>query len=198
MTGLGFRQIARTVLQLATLALALAPAMATVVPWMSLEEMTREAGVIVVGSVETTASRFSADGRMIITAITVVVEKPLKGGPRARVVLEVPGGHVGDQTLVASGAPVFARGERVALFLHGEEGRPLAVVGWNQGKMTVKRDPRTGRDLVRGQTAGVLLVDPQGHPVGPDREAVGPVELGDFVKQIEALVAGQRGKAARP
>lgn len=198
MTGLGFRQFVRTALRLATLALALGPAGATVVPWMSLDELTGAAGVIVIGSVEATASRFSPDGRLIITAITVAVDTPLKGGPRARVELEVPGGRVGDQTLVASGAPVFVRGERVALFLSGEESRPLAVVGWNQGRMTVRRDPRTGRDLVQGQTAGALLVDRQGHPVGPGREGVGPIELGDFVKQVEALVAGQRGKAARP
>jgi len=193
-----FRQIVRTAAVFLALACAARGAQATVVPFMSLEEMTREAGVIVVGSVETTESRFSADGRMILTEVAVTVERPLKGGPRARILLVTPGGRVGDKTLIASGAPVFARGERVVLFLHGDEGRPFGIVGWNQGKLMVSRDPRTGRDLVRGQAAGVLLLDRQGHPVEPGRQGAGPVELGDFVRQIEAILTAPQGKAAKP
>jgi len=141
-------------------------AVAAVLPWMSLEEITGQAEVIVLGTVESAESSWSPDGRIIVTRTTVSVERPLLGGPRARVIVETPGGRVGDQTMIASGAPVFQRGERVVLFLEpaGEQrpgagalggartppgGAALhAVVGWNLGRVSVRRDPLTGRDRV--------------------------------------------------
>src|SRR6185503_1773022 len=134
---------------MALVLLAPAAATAAVVPWMSLEEITGQAEVIVLGTVESTESAWSADGRIIVTRATVSVEKPLLGGPRARVIVETPGGRVGDQTMIASGAPVFRVGERVVLFLepagvqrpgaaggaHPSQSAAAlhAVVGWNLG-----------------------------------------------------------------
>jgi hypothetical protein len=182
-------------------------AAAAVLPWMSLEEMTGQAEVIVLGTVESAESSWSPDGRIIVTRTTVSVERPLLGGPRAQVIVETPGGRVGDQTMIASGAPVFQRGERVVLFLEpaGEQ-RPgpgvpggartppggaawHAVVGWNLGRMSVRRDPLTGRDRVEDRTAGSLYLDRQGKPVGPERSGKGPAELSQFLQELERLIA---------
>src|SRR5262249_9937568 len=120
----------------------------------------------------------------------------LKGGPRGRVVVETPGGRVGDLAMVASGAPVFRKGERLVLFLEpsGEAsspgGRRHGVVGWNQGRMSVRRDPRTGRDVVDDKTAGATLLDRQGRPVGEGRSGRGPADLQDLLREVERLVAG--------
>ena len=195
--------------------LASTVASAAVLPWMSLEEITGQAEVIVLGTVESTESAWSPDGRIILTRTTVAVERPLLGGPRARVIVETPGGRVGDQTLIASGAPVFHSGERVVLFLEpaGEQ-RPgpaggngahrspggaavHAVVGWNQGRMSVQRDPRTGRDQVEDRTAGSLYLDRQGRPVGPERAGKGPAELGQFLQEVERLIARRPAGAGR-
>lgn len=184
-------------------------AVAAVLPWMSLEEITGQAEVIVLGTVESAESAWSSDGRIIVTRTTVSVERPLLGGPRARVIVETPGGRVGDQTMIASGAPVFHPGERVILFLEpaGEQ-RPVAagrsgprpspsgaalhaVVGWNQGRMSVRRDPRTGRDQVEDRTAGSLYLDRQGRPVGTERAGKGPAELGLFLQEVERLIASR-------
>jgi hypothetical protein len=176
------------------LCLAAGTAEATVVPWMGLEEVTGQAEVVVLGKVETTESRWSDDGRIIVTEVTVSVERALKGGPRATVVVETPGGTLGDRTLVASGAPVFARGERVVLFLReaGDGARPgggrLAVVGWSQGRFRVRRDPRTGRDLVQAEAAGAAYLDRQGKPVAPEGAGGGPVELQQFLLRVETLL----------
>jgi len=182
-------------------------ASAAVLPWMSLEEITGQAEVIVLGTVESAESSWSPDGRIIVTRTTVSVERPLLGGPRGKVIVETPGGRVGDQTMIASGAPVFQRGERVVLFLEpaGEQlpgpgvpggastppgGAALhAVVGWNLGRMSVRRDPLTGRDRVEDRTAGSLYLDRQGKPVGPERSGKGPAELGQFLQEVERLIA---------
>jgi hypothetical protein len=162
---------------------------------MSLEEITGRAEVIVLGMVESAEGAWSEDGRIIVTRSTVSVERALKGGPRAQVIVETPGGRVGDQTLIASGAPVFRAGDRVVLFLEpagaadpGAAARH-AVVGWNLGKMSVRREPRSGRDLVEDRTAGSLYLDRQGRPVGPERSGKGPAELKQFLGEVERLVA---------
>lgn len=172
---------------------------------MSLEEIAAQADVVVLGTVESITSSWSDDGRMIVTRASIAVERALKGGPRAGVVVETPGGRVGDVALVASGAPVFRVGERVVLFLEpaGEKGAGPgasgggagpslhAVVGWNQGRMTVRRDPRTGRDLVEDRTSGALYLDREGRPVGPGRSGKGPADLPSFLRALERLIAGE-------
>ncbi len=175
-------------------------ARATVVPFMSVEDLARDATVIVLGTVEETRAHWSDDHRIILTTVTLSVERALKGGPRAAATLEVPGGRVGDQTLVASGAPVFARGERAVLFLApaGDGSlpgsRPLALVGWSQGRMPVRRDPASGRDLVQVRAGGALYLDGAGRPVGPPAAGIGPVELEDFLRRVEGLVGGGSGR----
>jgi len=174
--------------------LSLTIAGATVVPWMDLKEITTQADVIVLGTVESVESGWSDDGRIIVTRATVTVERSLKGGPRTRVVVETPGGRVGDLAMVATGAPVFHAGERLVLFLEpagatAGGGRLHGVVGWNQGGMIVRRDRRTGRDLVEDRTAGTLFLDQQGKPVGPGRSGRGPAELQNLLREVERLVA---------
>jgi hypothetical protein len=179
---------------LASAWLALSVAAATVVPWMDLKEMAATADVIILGTIESVESGWSDDGRIIVTRATLSVERTFKGGPRASVVVETPGGKVGDLAMVASGAPVFHAGERVVLFLEPAGGpaggaRRHGVVGWNQGRMVVRRDPRTGRDLVEDRSAGTLYLDRQGKPVGPGRSGKGPAELQEFLRDVEHLVA---------
>jgi len=167
---------------------------------MGLDEITVKSEVIILGKVEATESGWSDDGRIIVTRATVSVERALKGGPRAQVIVETPGGRVGEVAMIASGAPVFHAGDRVVLFLESAGGRAAggggaggparrhAVVGWNLGKMDVTRDPRTGRDLVRDRTSGALYLDRQGRPVTPERAGKGPAELQQFLEQVQGLV----------
>ena len=196
-----YRNLVRpAVCGIAVVWLALSVASATVVPWMDLKEITTQADVIVLGTVDSVESGWSDDGRIIVTRATVTVERSLKGGPRARVVVETPGGRVGDLAMVAAGAPVFHAGERLLLFLEpagitaggvsgADGGRRHGVVGWNQGGMIVRRDRRTGRDLVEDRTAGTLYLDRQGKPVGPGRSGKGPAELQNLLREVERLVA---------
>jgi hypothetical protein len=195
------RAIVRLVCGLALGWSAAVVAFAAVIPWMDLPEITARAELVVLGTVESAESGWSDDGRIIVTRTTFSVERVLKGGPRVRVVVETAGGMVGDLAMVASGAPVFRAGERVLLFLE-PSGGPQAgaaggagagrhgVVGWNLGRMTVRRDPGTGRDLVEDRSAGTLYLDRAGKPIGPARSGKGPAELQQFLKEIERLVAG--------
>jgi hypothetical protein len=174
------------------------PAAASVVPYLSLEDLEQKGEVVLLGDVRSVTSMMSEDGRIIVTRATVRVERALKGGPRAEVVVEVPGGTLNGTTLVASGAPHFTEGERVVLFLEAAGGR-FGVAGWNQGRFTVRRDPRTGRDLVTQPGGGSLYVDAHGRPAPRDPRLAGPRVLEDFLRDIEAIAAraAARGQGSR-
>jgi hypothetical protein len=177
-------------------ACAWAPARATIAPLLGLDELEREAEVIVLGTVRQAEPRMSGDGRIIVTRIKVEIERALKGGPRATIEFEIPGGTLGGRTLVAEGAPILAQGERVLLFL-GRSGAgatvPLGVAGWNQGHLRVQRDPRTGRDIVTQPGGGTVYVDRQGRPVARDGRLAGPNVLEDVLRMVEGAI--ERGRA---
>ena len=170
------------------------PATASIVPYLGLEDLGREGQVIVLGEVTAVDPGMSDDGRIIVTRVTVRIDRALKGGPRERVTLEIPGGTLGGTTLVASGAPRFSVGERVVLFLEPQAAGRFGVTGWNQGRFTVRRDPRTGRDLVTQPGGGSLYVGRDGRPAPRDPRLAGPRVLADFLRDIEVIVAGSDAK----
>lgn len=177
---------------LATVLFSPRPASATVIPWLSLEEMTGRAEVIAYGEVRSAEGGWSGDGRIIVTRVTVAIDRALKGGPRASVSFEVPGGKADGQMMIASGAPAFRAGERVVVFLE-TAGRGaaahLAVVGWNLGTMEVARDPYSGRDVVRDRSGNALYVDRDGRVVRPAPRRGGPADLGWFLDEVARLAA---------
>jgi hypothetical protein len=185
---------------LAALALTLAgPAAATVAPYLGLDDLERDADLIVLGTVRNATGRLSDDGRIIETRIDIEVERALKGGPRTTLSFDVPGGTFAGRTLVAEGAPALRPGERVVLFLGRSGGGPsvpLGVAGWNQGHFRVQRDPRTGRDLVTQPRGGTVYLDRQGRPQPPDPRLTGPTVLEDFLRGVERAIARGRGAAA--
>lgn len=170
------------------------PAAASVVPYLGLEDLERGGQAIVLGEVTAVEPGMSDDGRIIVSRVTVRIERVLKGGPRERVTIEIPGGTLGGTTLVASGAPRFAAGERVVLFLEPQAAGRFGVTGWNQGRFTVRRDPRTGRDLVTQPGGGSVYVDRNGRPAARDPRLAGPRVLADFLRDIEAIVARSGSK----
>jgi len=174
---------------LSVLLFAALPAAASVVPYLGLEDLAREGQVVLLGKVSAVEPGLSDDGRIIVTRVTVRVERALKGGPRAEVTLEIPGGTLQGTTLVASGAPRFTPGERVVLFLEPQAGGRYGVAGWNQGRFTVRRDPRTGRDLVTQPGGGSLYVDRHGRSAPREPRLAGPRVLADFLRDVEAVLA---------
>jgi len=196
----------------ATSILATTLAGTAVVPRVTLEEMTGAAEVIVLGRVDRAEPAWSDDGRIIVTRVEVAVERAIHGGPRARVGFEVPGGRIGDQILIASGAPVFRPGDRVVLFLGpGGDAAPaapgagvapgsaapgrLAIVGWNQGAIRVEREAASGRDIVRPQVAGAVRLDRGGKPVQETGAGVGPWTLDRFLDEVVKIL---EPRATRP
>ena len=112
------------------------PAGAQVRP-LTLHDLCSNATRVVTGGVNKLQPRW--EGHKIVTDVTIVPVRNLKGSGAAPFVVTIPGGTMGGVTLRASEAPTFAVGEHVVLFLKPGAG-PCGVYGWYRGKYTVVND----------------------------------------------------------
>jgi hypothetical protein len=126
----------RTLLALLMLLPAI-PARATLAAPASVEELARSSQAVVRGRVARVASRWSEDQRRIFTYVDVDVASAWRGAPGPRATVIVPGGIVGGIGQRVDGAPGFAKGEEVVLFLSEAEEGAYRVTGLAQGKFKV-------------------------------------------------------------
>ena len=136
-------------------------ASATTMLRADLPELARSADTIVHGTVRRMESRWSGDGRRIVTDVEIQVTDALKGQPGATVLVTQPGGQVGDIGQVVHGLATFKQGEEVVLFLERRGPRAFRVAGMTQGKYQVQRSADGTQVLAVPAPSGeTLLLDP--------------------------------------
>ncbi len=162
--------------------LAAAASATTVLPG-DLAGMVRDSQSVVHGRVVDIRAGLTAGRRTIESVVTVAVLDTLKGEVRETVSLRLPGGRVGRYRRITVGAPQFAVGDEVVLFL---KGRPPALpvpYGLSQGVYRVSR--AAGQPLVTPPLADVpgpvLRGDPSRRPM--------PIEA--FTQQVRLLAAAR-------
>lgn len=185
--------LARLTLALAATALFAVPAGATTLLRAGLDELVRGNELILQGRVLDVHSYWNADHTFILTDVRLRPESFLKGTRRADedVTLTLPGGTVGETTVLLIGTPEMVPGSDYVVFLNREELPGFA-------------DRLTVRDLVQGvfEVASVrgqrrVFSQALGHPLLSDPsgsdEAVGGrdgLEFGDFHSRVRAILAG--------
>ncbi len=115
---------------------------------LSAEELSAEADVVIVGSVENTESFWNDERTNIYTSVEVSVVEVVEGALDQEIVeIIAPGGEVDGITETVTNAPVFEVGEETLLFLNEKtqevsiqgEGVPSYEVSGNfQGKLEVE------------------------------------------------------------
>jgi hypothetical protein len=140
----------------------------TLVP-ADFSEMVAESQVIVHGRVLTVRSTLTGGrSRTIERLVTVSVIDSMKGAVSQTVVFRVPGGQVGRYRRVMVGAPEFAEGDEVVVFLKGRAPAVPMPFGLSQGVYRVA--PPDGQRLVTPlPSAGrVVRGDPARRPLAVD------------------------------
>ena len=173
-----------TILMLIVVCLLAPNLRATVLVPTDLGDLARDAQVIARGEVVAVESRWTDDRRTIETVVTLVPESYLKGQLGQTLQFRVPGGTLGRLRNVVIGAPRFAAGQRVIVFLGTAGPQMPHVLGLNQGVYRIDRS-----------TAGDPLVSPP--PIMPGvtgpivRGAASrvPAPLADFERDVRALAA---------
>jgi hypothetical protein len=163
------------------------PLTATVVIPADLGDLSREAFAIVRGEVIAVEGRWAgADRNAIETIVTLKSEASLKGPLRSTVQFRVPGGRLGRYRKIVMGAPQFAPGQRVIVFLGATAPSLPFVLGLSQGIFRVV-----------GGSAGMVVTPPAVLPVAgsstpivrgdPERRAM---KLAEFEARVRELAGG--------
>lgn len=170
-------------------------ATSTVVIPPSFDELVTRAQSIFVGEVINRRSIWEsgANGRVIITQVTLKVDDVWKGsvGPITR--LEFLGGTVDDVTFEVSGIPTFTIGQRDVLFVSAEARAISPLVGFMYGRLRIERDATSGVDRVRtfdGRSLG--NVTEIGRQRSDPAAAVTPMRLIDMAAAVRARVRAGR------
>jgi len=166
---------------------------ATVLLPIEFRELVSVSTVIAHGRVSDVHTDWVDGRRAIETFVTVDVSDYLKGNAGPSLVVRVPGGQLGRYRTVFVGAPEFARGDEVVLFLKGSPRSFKTIIGLSQGAYRVVLDPRSGRTMVTTPIVMSLTGD-QPAPVSVVRgdPARRPLPIDAFRDAVRQVIAQGR------
>jgi hypothetical protein len=161
-------------------AAAVTVAHATVVAPVGFRQAVNEAALIIRGHVTDVRAFEQPTG--VESAVTLAVDRVLKGPAGDFVTVRVPGGTIGRYRYVFVGAPTFAVNEQVILLLKRGTDNALRPIGLWQGVYPIQAMPGTGQPGVAAPA------------VAPQTASTGQVVRGDTrrrllsVQEFESLV----------
>ncbi len=175
--------------------LAVGVANSSTVRPVPFDALVSTADTILVGEVMNVRSEWETtrDGRAIITLVTFRVADVWKGSLGLVTQLEFLGGTIGQTSMVVSGVPQFAVGQRDVLFVGATVKTVSPIVGLMQGRMKIERDVNgvdrirafDGRSLTNTSEIGTLRGPVLGVPAPPMR-------LADFATAVRSQIAAAR------
>jgi hypothetical protein len=173
-----------------------APAHASQVRRLNLEQMTQHASRILHGRCTSVTASVDPDLHQTVTLVTLVPYRSMKGAVHGKLTIKL----LGDQTSQApvseatEGIPSFEEGEEVVLFLYGDSRSGLtSPVGFGQGKFKILPDKNRKLQAVNGFGNEKLLqgMSPEaqsklGHRLEHLQERQ-QLPLGDFLDMVQVL-----------
>lgn len=170
-----------------------APADASILIALDLEELAAEADRIAVGRVLLEEPIRTANG-MIRTRYRILVEQELRGSDDREIIVETLGGQIGRLGMRVEGAASLVLGDRVVVFVQGDGTPVFRPVGMTQGVMRIEGE--SGREVVAPSGLGALLVrsDARGTLV----KSAGPLAerepLDRFLSRVREIIRAQHGE----
>lgn len=160
------------------------------------DDLITGARAIVIGRVVSLACRLDVEQDRVFTYVTLDVEETLKGNTNTgQIVLKEEGGEVAGQGSVIFGAPQFARGERVLLYLDTRRDGSLRVHQFSFGKLTIMEDTAGGEPMVVRADAVCGAVINQAALHHSHATTASPVTLSDYRRMVRARLAANWERA---
>jgi len=174
--------------------LASVVAHATVLQPLDTEALTTRADRVLLGVVESQTAHWTGDHQAIYTDVVVRVTKSYKGAATVgeHITVRREGGSVDGVGMRVFGAPNFAVGEEVLLFMELRGGASYTV-GMTQGKLHVSVDA-SGQKQVAADLSAVDFIHRNGKIADAQtvQRAQAPRRLVDVEQQIQSLVRSGR------
>lgn len=182
----GLRRVLCGVMAVAIAASLAAPASATTLKRMDVEDLVAANATVVVGQVTDARSYWNKDKTFILTDVRVSVNEVVKGNLQDQeITVTLMGGRVGDLTTLIIGGAELLPGKSYLLFLN-EENLP----GKKQAQ-TVRDHCQGAFDLVIGKDGLRAVSQANRHPLVPDRlgyvDAPGGVEGMPFNAMVQSI-----------
>ncbi len=157
-------------------------ALATTLIRLSLDQLSQASTAIVRGRVLNQVSQWNSEHTRISTLTTIAVENILKGTLPSVLVIQQPGGTVGNFHVHVAATVHFQPQRSYILFLEPSEADPSKhlVVGMLQGAFPIYRDATTGEERV---------IRPFGGLFEARRASAQTLSLQEFRQQISAALA---------
>jgi hypothetical protein len=179
-----------------------ASAGATTLIRLETPDLARKSELVVRGKVSRADAHWTGDHRRIVTDVEIEVAESFKGQAPKTVVVEQPGGVVGDIGQRVDGIARFDPGEEVVVFLERRPGDRFLVTGMAQGKFRVERSS-DGKVAfaVPAELGEATVVDPATHQ--PLVVRASPMKVEDLRATVRAAnatprPAGQGGATPKP
>ena len=184
-----FHKLTRCAAMIAVAATLAAPARATTLMRMGLEDLTASNDVILSGRVLDVRSYWNAEGTFILSDVRLRANSVIKGDPGQReITVTVMGGTVGELTTLIVAGPQFEIGKDYLLFLNNEDlpgaTQVRTVRDLAQGIFDLVATP-AGTRAVSQAVRHPLLPDPQGTFEAPGgREGIALDELSTEIRRL--------------
>lgn len=188
-------RLMNSVLMAAAVLLIGVSALGAIVERVGLVELAREADLVVVGTVQSTAGRYEdpPNQHRIVTDATIHVNRVVRGelGPVDPLVVTILGGTVGESGQLVPGAPRLGEGDEVVLFLRSGKRKSdgswrRTVIGLSQGVFHVFEEPETGIRKARQRLSGLTL-----SPVVPKEGSALEFGLDELTRIVESAGRGR-------
>ena len=140
------------------------PLSALTVKPLTFSELVNDSIAVVHGRIADVRGEWTPDRRGIESLVVVEAMHYLKGALGEQITVRVPGGQVGGFANVIPGAPRFAPGDRVVLFLKASGPSIPVITGTTQGVYRVGTDARTGEPVVVPPLVEAGAASPRGDP----------------------------------
>lgn len=189
-----WRSVWRWAAVLALVLAAFAPAEATTMIRMGVEELVVSNEAVVLGRVVDVQSYWNAQGSFILSDVKVQVLDALKGSAAEKeITLTVMGGNVGELTTLIVAGPEMTVGSDYVLFLNRED---LPGVS---GARTVRDLAQGIFDVVAGGGGPRAVSQASRHPLLPDARGVSEapggqegIPLENLIRQVRDLAGVRR------
>ncbi len=198
---MGLRRIGYVTVALVMLALSVAPASATTLMRMDLDELATSNQMAVLGEVIDSHSYWNSDGTFILTDVRVAVLEVLKGNlePKKELEITLMGGEVGDLTALIIAGAVLVPETSYVLFLNAEdlpgaEG-VLTVRDHSQGVFEVSVAADQELRAVSQANGHALVADASGATLAPG--GFEGLPLDDLIRDIRAIANRQTNSPRR-
>ena len=126
---------------------------ASLIENVTIEQMTREADHVIIGTVQNKVSRWEGD--QIVTDIEMVIVEVLSGNAVQRLQVTYPGGEIGEVGLSVSGITIPEIGDKLLTFVKDGD-KTMSLLYGNHGQFLIDGDA--------AYRAGILVGDSSGKP----------------------------------